>query len=120
MTSVERDETFRPDLRVPGEFRVSCEREGDVYTICPFGELDLATVEALERKLVRAEASDAEAIVLDLAGLSFMDSTGVRLLLQASARSRADSDRLTLLRGPAPVQRVLQISGVQDMLPFAD
>jgi anti-anti-sigma factor len=120
MAFVERDQTSTPDPRVPARFRVSCEREGDVYTIHPFGELDLATVKELERELRRAEASDVQAIVLDLAGLTFMDSTGVRLLLQATANSRADSCRLTLLRGPGPVQRVLQICGVQDTLPFAD
>ena len=120
MTSADRDQTSRLDLRVPGTFRVSSEREGDVYTICPFGELDVATVEELERELLRAEASDADAIVVNLAGLSFMDSSGVRLLLQASARSRADACRLSLLRGGAAVERVLRISGVQDMLPFAD
>lgn len=96
------------------------DREGDVYTVCPFGELDLATVEELERELLRAEASDADAIVVDLSGLSFMDSSGVRMLLEASARSRADACRLSLLRGVAAVERVLQISGVQDKLPFAD
>jgi anti-sigma B factor antagonist len=121
MTSVDHDQTSRRDrLRGPAKFRVHYERKGDVHTICPSGELDLATVEDLERELQRAEASDAKAIVLDLAGLTFMDSTGVRLLLQAHARSRADAGRLTLLRGPAPIQRVLWISGVQDLLPFAD
>jgi anti-anti-sigma regulatory factor len=49
-----------------------------------------------------------------------MDSTGVRLLITAGARSRADSNRLVLLRGPAAVQRVLELSGVETRLPFAD
>lgn len=49
-----------------------------------------------------------------------MDSTGVRLLVTAQTRSRADSDRLTPLRGGPAVQRVLQLSGVDALLPFAD
>jgi hypothetical protein len=44
----------------------------------------------------------------------------VRLLLVAHARSRADSDRLVLLRGPAAVQRVFELTGILDRLPFAD
>jgi hypothetical protein len=44
----------------------------------------------------------------------------VRLLIQAHARSRADANRLTLLRGPAAVQRVMEISRVDVLLPFAD
>ena len=80
------------------------------------GELDLATAGRLEQAL--AEAGDA--VLLDLRGLTFMDSTGVRLLVQAHLRSTADSERLTLLRGQAAVQRVLQLSGVDVLLPFAD
>lgn len=46
-----------------------------------------------------------------------MDFTGVRLLVTAQ---RADSDRLTPLPGGPAVQRVLQLSGVDALLPFAD
>ncbi len=58
--------------------------------------------------------------MLDLSGLTFMDSNGVRLLIQAHARSRAETGRLTLRRGPAVVQRVMELSGVDVLLPFAD
>ena len=103
-----------------GRLRMASEREGDVHTICLFGELDLATAERVQHGFEHAEASDAEAIVLDLSGLTFIDSTGVRLLLLAHARSRADSDRLVLLRGPAAVQRVFELTGIVERLPFAD
>jgi anti-anti-sigma factor len=103
-----------------GELTVSSEREGDVHTICLSGELDLATADGVARELARVEASDARSIVLDLTGLTFMDSTGVRLMLSASARSRADANRLTMLRGGAAVQRVLELCGVDHLLPFAD
>jgi anti-anti-sigma factor len=49
-----------------------------------------------------------------------MDTTGVRLIIQADARSRADSNRLALLRGPRAVQRVFELTGLLDRLPFAD
>jgi anti-anti-sigma factor len=103
-----------------GALRISCERDGDVYAIRLSGELDLATADRVQRELDRVEACDARSIILDLSGLTFMDSTGVRLLLSAHARSRADSDRLIMLRGSAPVQRVLQLTGVVDLLPFTD
>jgi anti-anti-sigma factor len=103
-----------------GALKITTERDGGVAAICVSGELDLATVESLQRELERFEASDAYSIILDLSGLTFMDSTGVRLLLNAHARSRADSNRLTMLRGSAAVQRVLQITGVADLLPFTD
>jgi anti-sigma B factor antagonist len=103
-----------------GELTVRADRQGDVLTLHLAGEIDLATVDRVEAELEQAEASDARSIVLDLSGLTFMDSTGVRLLLTAHARSRADSHRLSLRRGPVAVQRVLELSGVDTTLPFAD
>jgi anti-sigma B factor antagonist len=103
-----------------GALKISCERDGDVYAISLSGELDLATAGRLQRELERVEASDARSILLDLSGLTFMDSTGVRLMLNTYARSRADSDRLTMLRGSPAVQRVLELTGVVDLLPFVD
>ncbi len=102
-----------------GELTISSDREGDVHTICPVGELDLANADRLQGELELVEATDAESIVLDLSGLTFMDSTGVWLLIAANARSRADANRLVLLRGPAAVQRVLELTGVETLLPFA-
>ena len=84
------------------------------------GDLELATAAIVERELLRAEATDAQAIVLDLSGLEFIDSTGVRLLVEACARSRADANRLAVLRGPRAVQRVFELTGIIDTLPFAD
>jgi anti-sigma B factor antagonist len=103
-----------------GQLSMTSERDGDVHVIAVVGELDLATAAGLEAELLNVEAGDATAIVLDLSGLSFMDSTGARLVLQADARSRADSNRLTLRRGSRAVQRVFEISGIAERLPFAD
>ena len=94
-------------------------REGNVYTIALTGEMDLSNAGEVERELLHAETTNARTIVLDLSGLQFMDSTGIRLLIAADARSRADSCRLTLTRPPAAVARVLCIAGVDDLLPFS-
>jgi len=94
------------------------ERSDDRYVIALEGELDLDGVERVTEELERAEASDARQIVLDLSGLTFMDSSGVRLIVCANLRSRADGDRLRLIRGSARVQRVFELTGVLDRLPF--
>jgi anti-sigma B factor antagonist len=98
---------------------VASEREGDVHTIALAGELDVAAAGRVQHELERVEATDALSIVVDLSGLTFMDSTGVRLLTEAQARMRADCDRLLVLRGPGPVQRVFELCGADDLLPFA-
>jgi anti-anti-sigma factor len=116
----ERHELRASELIELGALTMTSEREDVIHVISLFGELDVATAGEVRGELERAEASDAASIVLDLSGLTFMDSTGIRLLIEARDRSRSDRNRLTLLRGPASVQRVLQIAGVDDVLPFAD
>lgn len=119
-TSDQRDCIRAGELIELGGLTMRSERAGDVHTIRLSGELDLATADDVERELERVEATDAATIVLDLSGLTFMDSTGVRLVVNAHARSRAAGQRLTLLRGQAAVQRVMELSGVDALLPFAD
>ena len=103
-----------------GELTVSERRDGDTVTLLLAGELDIATAGRVEALLTGAEAGDARQIVLDLSGLTFMDSTGVRLVLAAHIRSREDSGRLALVRGPDAVHRVFELSGVAETLPFID
>lgn len=103
-----------------GRMTMCSEREGDVHTISLAGELDLASAEKVQVELERVEAGDALSIVVDLSELTFIDSTGVRLVLSAHARlCDAGADRLLLLRGPAQVQRAFEICGVESLLPFA-
>lgn len=103
-----------------GRLTVCSDREGVVHTICLEGELDLASAGDLEDELVRAEQTDVESIIVDLSGLRFIDSTGVHVLIGARARSIEDSSRLALLRGPPAIQRVFELTGIVDLLPFAD
>jgi anti-sigma B factor antagonist len=82
------------------------------------GELDLASVGLLEEEMGRALDTDAPAIVLDISQLRFIDSTGIQLLLRLQARSRRNGRRLRMLRGTAQVQRVLELTGADRLLPF--
>jgi stage II sporulation protein AA (anti-sigma F factor antagonist) len=102
-----------------GFLELRSERCDDEHVIALIGELDLDGAERVTRELLRAEASDARRIVLDLSNLRFIDSTGIRLILAADARSRRDGDRLALIRGPRAVHRVFELSGIAERLPFA-
>lgn len=99
---------------------VGAQREGDQYVVAPVGVVDEATVRHLEDELRRVEASDVHEIVVDLRGVLFMDAAGIRVLLDAGARSRARSTRLVLLRGTDSVQRRLEWSGLTTLLPCVD
>ena len=111
----------QPRLIDLGGFTLSSAREDDVHTVSLFGELDIVTAEGVDEELARVEETDAPEIVIDLAGLTVLDSSGVRLLLNAQARAqRFGSERLKLRRGPESVQRVLELSGVDEMLSFDD
>jgi anti-anti-sigma factor len=103
-----------------GYLEIRTERNGDQLVIALDGELDLDAAERVDRELRRAEAGDARRIVLDLSALRFIDSTGIRLILFADARSRADGDRLALIRGPRAVHRIFELTGVAERLPFEE
>ena len=81
------------------------------------GELDLATAPQLEAALRRV-AQPGRTIRIDLAGLAFMDSTGMRSILEANRDAQRDGWTLRLGRAPEPVQRVFAMSGVESLLPF--
>ncbi len=100
------------------EVRSEC-RDGS-HVIALSGELDIDGVDRVTVQLRNAEKSDAREIVLDLSALEFIDSSGIQLVIAADARSRADDRRLRLIRGPDRVQRVFDMCGVADGLPFVD
>ena len=101
-------------------FACSSARIGDVQMVTVLGELDGATAPVVERELRSVESTAVRAIVLDLSGVTFIDDAGVQLVLRAAARSRADANRLRLLRGPAGVQQVFRLTDVEQHLPFVD
>jgi anti-sigma B factor antagonist len=101
-----------------GSLALRSEREGDAHIIELIGELDLDGAPRVEEELRRVEATDVHSIVVDLGRLEFIDSTGIRLLVMAAERCQAG--RFSLLRGPAQVHRVFEITDLADRLPFAD
>jgi anti-anti-sigma factor len=100
----------------PRPFAVDVQRRNDVAIVQPHGELDLATVETLRAALDGIE--NAGRLVLDLRGLSFIDATGLRLLVALHRRARRDGFQLTLVAPAAPANRAIQLSGLDRALPF--
>jgi anti-sigma B factor antagonist len=84
------------------------------------GELDLSTIEKVEQELTRVEADGHELIVLDLSGLTFLDSTGLRTIVTADQRARRSGRRIVVLKGPATVHRVFTITRLDERLEMVD
>ena len=94
------------------------EPEGDMVRVCPFGEVDIETVGQIREQLKNAAATGAKHVVLDLRGVTFLDSTGLHLVLEADVASRAQHWEFGLIGGPAHVQRVFDLTGARARLPF--
>jgi anti-sigma B factor antagonist len=84
------------------------------------GELDIATAPKLEEEIRRLEAQARELIVIDLRGLEFMDSSGLRTLLAADTRARDRGARVVIVRGDDRIQRVLRITRLDERLEIVD
>lgn len=95
----------------PRELEIVRLNQADRLTLAIHGEIDLASAPALERELREAETS-ARRIVVDLAGLEFVDSTGIHMLMNAQARAQSNGHELVFTHLPAQVQRLFNLTGV--------
>jgi anti-anti-sigma factor len=109
-------------------FAVEVQRQRHVTVVQPRGELDLATAETLRSTLDAAIAETLSTgldgmengahLVLDLRGLSFIDSAGLHLLVALDQRAQCDGFQLTLLAPAAPIDKAIQLCGLDQILPF--
>ena len=86
----------------------------DVVKIALRGELDLEHAYTFDEELKRIEALEVRTICLDLRELTFLDSCGLARLVAARRRAMKAGRRLVLVRGPAAVQRVFQLTAVDE------
>lgn len=101
---------------ISDSFRITCERTGTTVRVIVTGELDLVTSPRLREHLSAQFADHAEIVVLDLAEVSFIDSSGLHVLLDVTAQDR---DRLRVIPNPG-LLNLLEITGLHDHLPIID
>ena len=82
--------------------------------------LDLETIRAAEAAFEDAEAHGPKRIVVDLSDVEFIDSTGLRMIVSADARSRREGRMLELVKGPDRVHRVFRMTLMNERLAFID
>jgi anti-sigma B factor antagonist len=107
-------------LRAPHELVIRSQRAGDVHLVQLIGELDRESAPALEAELKRVEATDVRQIIVDLSGLAFIGSDGLKVFIHANARSRRGGDRLMLAPGSDEIQSTFEVAGLLSRLPFED
>lgn len=90
--------------------------EGGAPLVVARGELDLASAPQLRSALMRATADDPSRLVVDLTGVTFVDSTGIGVIIGTMRRGER-RDRDLRIRGASPgVRRILEIAGLTALL----
>lgn len=99
---------------------VQLEQQGERVVVGAWGELDVSSANEFEQKLRQAIRGSAFGVVLDLGGVTFMDSIGMHVLVSAAGLAHGTGRELIVLRGSEQVRQVIETSGVEDLLPLAD
>jgi anti-sigma B factor antagonist len=96
------------------------ERADGQTLIALVGELDIASAPRFEEGLAEVEADTPGTVVLDLRRVDFIDSTGLRAVIAADERARTAGRRLVVVRGPAAVERVFNVTQLDQRLDIVD
>jgi anti-anti-sigma factor len=110
----------RSEAAAPGRMTLRVIDRGARRTLILSGEFDVASRPLLDEALVSVGQEPIEALVLDLSGVSFMDSTGLHAVLVAKDLCARRGCELLFVRGSSQVQRLFELSGVLPQLKFCD
>ena len=101
-------------------FDVRGERREGGLVVAASGEIDLWTAPRVTTALSEYEGPDG-ALVLDLRAVTFMDSSGLGLIVEAQRRARQRSFRFAVaVDGASDVHRILEISGMAQVIEIVD
>lgn len=107
------------DRRPAPELKVEVTGTEAAVLILPAGELDLATAEQLEQAVVRELANSPAALVIDLSGVTFMDSVALGALLRCEEWAREEGIRFAINPGKHQPRRLLELCGLMERLQTA-
>jgi anti-sigma B factor antagonist len=105
----------------PAKFEITQARDGQRTTLAIVGELDIRTAQRLLDSLAQQRADGVTDVTVDLAHLSFMDSSGLKALIELHHRSRTEEWRLRLVAPEYEAAAlVLRATGADKALPFTE
>jgi anti-sigma B factor antagonist len=98
------------------EFGVSTTQDGDYTVVAVTGELDVYTAPVLEESLGDLVDDGKSDLVVDLSDVSFMDSTGLGLLIKALKWTREHDGSLRIVANTEKVLKVFRVTGLDGVL----
>jgi anti-anti-sigma factor len=101
--------TWAPDI-----LEIKPDRERVI--VCPAGDVDLATAANLQDTIVELLERGFDCVAIDLRGVTFLDSSGIRALIVSHNRARELGARTQVILGGRCTRRPLEITGVLDYL----
>jgi anti-sigma B factor antagonist len=104
----------------PPHFEIQDHVQGDRHTLILTGELDIAYAAQVEAMIKNLCTSDVPGIALDLTGLTFIDSTGIRAIVAAQKLCQERAHEFAIVPGNATVQRAFEATGLLGALPFRE
>lgn len=97
-------------------FDLRVETEGGKTLVTIEGDFDLQVAEQVAEELRSVESAEPEMLVLDLKGLTFLDSSGMGVIAAAQTRSSAAGRRFAIVSPRPGVVRAFKISGLADVV----
>jgi anti-sigma B factor antagonist len=107
-------------MGTPAAIDIEEVEAGEHRTLRLAGELDITSAATLEAAVSRACSGGARSITMDLSGLSFIDSTGLAVIIHTSGLCSNRGCAFQLVRGPKAVQRLFELTGLDGVLPFIE
>ena len=101
---------------MPEELVTSLDRDADTVTVALHGEVDVATVDQVRVALADAIAARPRSVVVDMADLSFIDSTGLGALIFGFQRCRDEGIAFRLAHPSRGVRQILMLSGLLEVV----
>jgi anti-sigma B factor antagonist len=105
---------------MPYELHLATETRGLAAIVTLNGTMDLHGAPGFDREIERLLHRETREILVDLRGIVFMDSIGLRSLVTAHRKALRHRVPLWLVRGGAPVMQLLRMTGMDVTLPMID
>ncbi len=112
------EQAYPQSVEAPRQLEIQSVIAGGWHTLRLSGELDLASTPLLDDAIGHVDAIAIDGVTLDLSKVTFIDSTGVRAVLTLREHCGKRGAEFQIVPGPPAVQRVFDVTGLRDVLPF--